>query len=130
MESECLELMLLPYRLAITGLDNDAPIPAWATESAFFSITRTRRELSVVCEERSAPDGARCERGWRCLMVKGVLDFSLTGVLSSLARPLADAGVSLFALSTFETDYLLVRDADLAVAVSALVGAGHGVEAY
>jgi hypothetical protein len=93
----------------------------------FFSITRTGEELSVVCREVLVPEGIRAERGWRAIRVAGVLDLSQVGVLASLAVPLAGAGISLFALSTFDTDYLLVKEQDLGRAVEVLVAAGHAV---
>lgn len=96
--------------------------------AAFFAVTRTPGELSVVLPEAAVEAGWRAEKGWRCLAVAGPLDFALTGVLASLASPLAAAGVSLFAVSTYDTDYLLVREEDLARAVAALRNAGHRVE--
>ena len=123
-----LTLELLPETYAICRLGPEqAAVPAWAAGSAFLSLTRTRSELSMVCVQAAVPEGVRCERGWRCLGVRGVLDFSLTGMLASLATPLAAAGVSIFAVSTFDTDYLLLREADLATGVEALERAGHRV---
>jgi hypothetical protein len=87
----------------------------------------TPDELSLVVPEAFAPDGAAIEAGWRALRVAGTLDFSLTGVLASLAAPLAQAGVSIFAVSTYDTDYLLVRESGLAAALVALRGAGHTI---
>src|SRR6185312_8147250 len=94
-----------------------------------LSITRTPKELSIVCAQGLVPDGVRSESDWRCLMIQGPLDFSLTGVLSALLAPLADAGVGIFALSTFDTDYLLVCAAQLDLAVETLSAAGHLVAA-
>jgi len=119
-------LDLLPDRLAVHRLPAGEPVPAWAT-GAFTSITRTASELSVVCAEGLAPAGITCQPGWRIFQVEGPLDFSLTGILASIAGPLADAGVSIFALSTFDTDYVMVREANLAKAVDALRAAGHHV---
>jgi hypothetical protein len=120
-----LELVVLPDRLAISRLEAGAPAPVWATWSGFFSITQAGEELSIVCRESDVPPGIRAVRGWRALRVAGVLDLSLVGVLASLAAPLAASGVSLFALSTFETDYLLVPEPELDLAVEALCAAGH-----
>jgi uncharacterized protein len=125
-------LFLLSDMFAICRLDPDAPSPTWAERSAsgrLISITRTRDELSIVCAQEDIPEGVRYEGGWRCLMVEGPLDFSLTGVLSSLLAPLAEVGVSIFALSTFDTDYLLVRAAQLERAIEALRASGYQVEA-
>ncbi len=96
-------------------------------DGLFFSITRTADEVSIVCPEKDAPEGARVESGWRVMKVEGPLGFSLVGILASISAPLADAGVSIFAVSTFDTDYVLVKEASLEEAVSALEGAGHSV---
>jgi hypothetical protein len=123
-------LYLSPERLTIGQLSADAPIPAWAAgQASFCSITRTREELSIVCPENLVPAEVKQENGWRALKVDGPLDFALTGILASLAGPLARAGVSIFALSTYHTDYVLVKDAQLAAAVQALQAAGHTVKA-
>ena len=122
------ELRLLPGRYAVCRLDADAGVPEWAAASPFFSATRTLDELSVACAEGLAPEGTNCENGWRIFQVAGPLEFSLTGVLAAIAAPLADAGVSIFAISTFDTDYVLVKEENLAKAAEALVGAGHEVD--
>jgi len=121
------ELRLMPGRFAVCRLAADARVPAWATHGDFSSVTRTPDEVSVVCAEELAPEGAKCERGWRVLQVAGPLEFSLTGVLAAIAAPLADAGVSIFAISTFDTDYILVKDENLARAVDVLRAVGHRV---
>ena len=100
-------------------------MPEWAQSGKIWSITRTADELSVVCWQKNVPEGVRSEGGWRCLKLEGPLDFSLTGILVSLAAPLAEAGISIFAISTFDTDYLLVNRDDLERSVDALEGAGH-----
>ena len=115
-------LRLLPHRYAVCRLAADADVPA-----AFFSVTRTPDELSVVCAEQDVPDDTKCEGGWRIFQVAGPLEFSLTGVLADIAAPLASASVSIFAISTFDTDYVLVKEENLARAVEALRGAGHRV---
>ena len=86
-----------------------------------------RNEVSVVCRDRDVPEGESAERGWRVLEVSGPLDFSLTGVVASLVVPLAEAGVPIFLISTFETDYVLVRGTDLDDAYEALESAGHAI---
>ncbi len=122
-----LALTVLPGGYAVCRLPADAAFPAWAAGD-LLSVTRTADELSVVCHEEAVPGGVRCVRGWRCLRVAGTLDLSLVGVLASLLVPLAEAGVGVFALSTFDTDYLLVRDRDLARALQALQTAGHALK--
>jgi hypothetical protein len=122
-----LRLSLLDGQLAVCRLDPEANLPSWATSAPFFSMTRTAEELSVVCPEEVVPAGSVCEKGWRALGVEGPLDFSLVGVLSSLATPLSGNGVSIFAISTYLTDYLLVREDQLEAATSALREYGHTV---
>jgi hypothetical protein len=123
-----LTLSLLPDPFAVCRLDAHAPIPGWAAARDFFSITRTCDELSIVCPQSDVPGEIKCERGWRCLKVEGQLDFALTGILASLAAPLADAGIGIFAISTFDTDYLLVKEKDLERAIAVLSQAGHTVD--
>ena len=122
-----LELTLLPERYAISRLAADTLIPPWATEGPFFSVTRTGEELSIVSELSRVPIGVASQPGWRVLKVHGPFVLSEIGVLSSLAVPLADAKISLFAVSTFDTDYLLVAAASLSGAIAALEGVGHTV---
>ena len=116
------ELRVLPGRYAICRLAADAAVPA-----SFFSATRTPDELSIVCLETQAPGNAQIEPGWRVFQLIGPLEFSLTGILAAIAAPLAQAGVSIFAISTFDTDYVLVKVESLAKAVDALRAAGHRV---
>lgn len=123
---EGLGLELLPGTYAVCRLPVGVALPEWA-RGAFYSVTVTPSELSVVCEAVSVAAEVPHEPGWRCLKVGGTLDFSLTGILASLAVPLAEAGVSLFSLSTFDTDYVLVKIDRLEAAVVALEGAGHTV---
>ena len=122
-----LTLTLLPDILAVCRLDADVAIPSWAFTGPFTSITRTPDEISIVCLEEKVPEGVRCERGWRYLKVVGPLPLSLTGILASLTRVLALAGVSVFAISTFDTDYLLIRETDVERAVDLLSREGHRV---
>ena len=124
-----LKLSVLPQRLAVCRLDPDEMIPDWLRECDFWSVTRTDEELSVVLPEASVPRAWKTEEGWRCLKVHGPLDFSLTGVLASLASPLAEAGISIFAISTYDSDYILVRDEDLDGAETVLSAWGHLIEA-
>ena len=122
-------LTTMPGRYAICRLPADARPAAWPGSASFVSITRTLDELSIVCDERSVPAGARVEPGWNLLRVDGPLDFSAVGIVASLASPIAAAGVSLFAISTFDTDYLLVKADTLDAAIDALRRAGHAVNA-
>jgi uncharacterized protein len=122
-----LTLSLEPDAYAVARLDPDLSIPSWARESPIYSITRTREELSVLCLESLVPGHERAERGWRLFRLDGVFPFSLTGILSSVLDPLGAVGVSIFALSTFDTDYVLVPDTRLETAIAALTEAGHTV---
>jgi len=122
-----LTLSVLPERLGICRLAPDEAFPRWVTASSFFSVTRTLDELSVVCAEPVIPEGITSEKGWRCLKVHGPLDFSLTGILSSLLHPLAKANISVFALSTYDTDYVLVKELDLERAKAVLLEEGNQV---
>ncbi|CAN5877688.1 hypothetical protein BH23ACT11_BH23ACT11_19410 [soil metagenome] len=123
-----LRLSVLEDRFAICRLKSDTAVPDWALEDGFCSITRTPDELSIVCREQNVPEGLRAEDGWRALKVDGPLDLSLTGVLASILEPLAEAGISIFALSTFDTDYILVRDHKLEDSIAALREAGHRLQ--
>jgi hypothetical protein len=123
-----LPLELLPDTLAVCRLAPDAALPSWvATTSRFITISRTAEELSITAVEAVLPSEVHCERDYRAFRVRGTLPLDLIGVLAAIADPLAEAGVSIFAISTFETDYVLVRAADLEVAVHALERAGHQV---
>lgn len=115
-----LTLSLMPTRLAVCQLDASSDIPKWGLEEAFFSITRTQEELSIVCSEAKVPSSIKAEKGWRCFKVEGPLAFELTGILSSLAQPLAEAKISIFAISTFDTDYILVKEDNLQRAIEVL----------
>ena len=123
-----LSLSILPETLAICRLEKEDGIPGWALGGSFVSITRTSEELSIVCTQTQVPEGVRRDAGWRCLKVEGPLDLSATGVLASFLTPLAREGISVFALSTYDTDYLLVKQKDLEKAVMVLSQNGHQVK--
>lgn len=122
-----MKLALLPGELAVARLGAKDPVPEWVAQGALSSVTRTGEELSVVCTAQAVPRDVEAARGWRALRVVGRLDFSTTGVIASLASPLAAAGLSIFALSTYDTDYLLVKGEALETAVAHLRQAGHEV---
>ncbi len=122
-----MRLTLLAPTLAVCRLASADPVPTWAAGGQFSSVTRTTAELSVVCDEAQVPAGVRAERSWRALGVVGTLDFSLVGVVLSIAQPLADAGISIFVISTFDTDYVLVKQESLDRALAALRAAGHSI---
>jgi uncharacterized protein len=122
-----LNLSVLPGTFAVCKFAAGTNFPVDYLHSSFFSITKTDSELSVVCQESAVPTDVIAERGRFALRVEGPLDFSLTGILASLAAPLAAAGVSIFALSTYDTDYLLIAEKDRALAIEALEQAGHTI---
>jgi hypothetical protein len=123
-----LTLLVLDDNLAVCRLGPKTGVPTWASAGQFCSITRTADELSVVCPQSAVPEGVQCEGGWLCFRVAGAMDFCLVGVLASLVVPLAEAGVSVFAISTFDTDYLLVKEADFEKAKAVLRQAGHIID--
>lgn len=122
-----LRLSLLGERLAVCRLDSRAALPEWTSDGSFFSITRTTEELSIICPEDIVPEDAASEKGWRALKVEGPLDFAEVGVLVSVAEPMAVAGVSILAISTYDTDYVLVREDVLETALAVLRKSGHEV---
>lgn len=122
-----LTLSILPDTFAICRLERGA-VPLWIAAADFVSITQTTDELSVVCREGNVPSDVKADRGWRALKVAGPLDLALTGVLASLANPLAEARINIFAVSTFDTDYLLVKGYNLERACDVLRQAGMHID--
>ena len=123
-----MSLRVLDGELAISRLEAGAPLPDWfALHAPFSAAVRRDGELSLVCDAAAVPGDVVADRGWRALELEGTQDLTLTGVLAGLARPLADAGVPLFALATYDTDVLLVPASRLADATGALRAAGHTV---
>jgi hypothetical protein len=123
-------LIVLPQDFAVCKLGPEAAIPPWATGGEFFSITHTADELSVVCRQDSVPAGICCDRDWRCLRVAGAMPFSIVGVVAALTAALAEAGISVFVVSTFDTDYLLAKQKDWANALEALRRAGYTIREF
>lgn len=119
------EFSILPGEYAIARLPAGAPVPEWSHHGDFVTISRTKEELSIVCASRPVPTGTRAERGWRVLALRGPFPLNAVGVLSSFAAPLAEAGVSILVVGTYDTDYVLVHGHQLDTAVAALVAAGH-----
>ena len=119
-----LTLSLLPAEYTVCRLPAGAAVPGWALTGTFFSVTRTAQELSLVCEAAQVPVDTRQQAGWRALMLHGPFDFALTGILTQVLDPLRDAGIGIFALSTFDTDYVLVQASSLDAALAALRAAG------
>jgi hypothetical protein len=123
-----LPLELLPDTLAICRLDPGASIPPWAAQpSRFLTLSRTAEELSITTFQSAVPAGVTCERDYRAVRVRGPLPLNLVGVLAAIADPLAAAGLSIFAISTYDTDYVLVKARELEAALKALQQAGHQI---
>ncbi len=114
-------------RLAVVALPLSGAPPAWSEAGPLTALVRTRDERTAVCAEAAVPADARAERGWRALRLVGPFPFELTGVLHAALDPLARAGIAIFAFSTFDTDYVLVKEDRLAAAAAALRAAGHTV---
>jgi hypothetical protein len=124
-------ISVLPDELAICRLDPGGPIPPMPAPNSrgpLWSLTVTPEEVAVICTADQAPRGARAEFGWRAFKVEGPLEFEIVGILESLLQPLVDARINVFAISTFDTDYVLVRAGDVRPASTALRVAGHTVQ--
>ncbi|MGN6694848.1 MAG: ACT domain-containing protein [Aquihabitans sp.] len=124
-----LTLTVLDQALSVIRLSPDAPVPGWVPTAGFTTVTRNDDELSIVCASAAVPsdEDLTAEAGWVALKLAGPFEFTLTGILAAVLVPLADAGVGIFAISTYDTDYVLVKATELDTAVSALGAAGHDV---
>ena len=127
MNARRLTLRLLPVAFAICRLEPDAAMPDWFPRHGFTAAIRTEDELCIYCDESAVPQEVRAERGWRALQFVGSFDFSETGVIAAVAAPLAEAGISISVLATFDTDYLFVHHEALDSAAEILQAAGHRV---
>jgi uncharacterized protein len=120
-----LKFTFIPGQFAICKLPVGAPIPAWALKGVFTSVTRTADELSMVCEADNLPADVNSESHWICLKLEGPFAFTQTGILASFIDPLAENAIPIFAISTYDTDYVLIKEEHWAVAYPALQNAGH-----
>jgi uncharacterized protein len=120
-----LKFRFLPGKLGVCRLPGDAPIPTWSQPGPLTSITRTDQELSVVCPEESVPPQQAFEGGWICLKLEGPFSFSEVGILAAFIDPLRDEGVPIFAISTYDADYVLIKEGFSRTALDALRKAGH-----
>jgi len=120
-------LTALPGEFSVWRLAAEEPLPS-LERGNFLSMTRTNDELSIVSPSADVPSGSQVEDGWRCLRVEGPLAFEMTGVLAELSAPLARAEIPIFVVSTYDTDYLMVKAADLNRACNTLRNEGHTVE--
>jgi hypothetical protein len=112
---------------AISKLEPNHPIPYWVSQGEFYAMVRTDEELSLVCNQKFVPKGIQSEKGWQVFKVLGPLDFSMTGVLAGLTSVLAKAGISIFAISTYNTDYLLLKQTHVNTALQAFTIAGYDI---
>lgn len=124
-----LRLVLMSDPLAICRLEPASGLPTWALEAPYWSVTKTPTEVSVVCPEAAVPSHVAASRGWRALRFDGPLPLDQTGILASVITPLAQARISVFALGTYDTDYVLIPFAQRLAAIAALESAGHTVSA-
>lgn len=120
-----LTLSLLDQTFTVHRFDPDAIVPANVLETPIFSITRTKDELSIVAPESMDIQSVQSEPGWGCFKVHGPLQFNLTGILAGLASVLSDVGISVFAVSTFDTDYIFVKQEQVKAAKEAFISAGY-----
>lgn len=124
-EAPLLTFRRLPALYAICQSPATDPIPTWASQGEFNSVTRTPAELSIVCPESNIPAGIKADRGWICLQIQGPFLFSETGILGSFIVPLSANGIPIFAISTYDTDYVLIQQPFLEKTLEALRHAGH-----
>lgn len=122
---EQVEFSIVEGRLCVAKLPHDTELESIRRTAPFFSCTETLDEISIVAQEFFAHPGAEIERGWRAIKLKGPFDFELKGILLSILNPLAAADIGVFAVSTYSTDYILVKELNLERAIEALVSAGH-----
>lgn len=121
MVEKILTMKLLKEKYGVCRLEKTALIPEWSKNSEFFSITRTADELSIVCSQDNIPNDIKCEKDWRILKIQGPLDFSLIGILASISAVLAQKGISIFAISTYDTDYILIKNKDIDNSIKSLI---------
>jgi uncharacterized protein len=123
--SQKLKFRRLPGPYAIVRLALDAPVPDWATKGDFTSVTRSADELSIVCPSENLPADVNSPHRWICYKLEGPFPFSQTGVLLSFIEPLSNSGIPIFAISTFDTDYVLVQEEFAGATQQALAAVGH-----
>lgn len=122
-----LTLSVLEPLFAVCKIKGSQLLPEWATKGEFWTISKTSDEVSIVCDQNFIPPEVTAEKNWRAIKVLGPLDFSLTGILSSIANPLAENKISIFAISTFDTDYILIKQSELNNAVNILSKSGFKI---
>jgi len=127
-KSTILTLDLLEGNFVICRLSPSSSLPSWAFTGPFISITKTNDELSIITiDDNRLPKDIQCERNWKCFKLKGPFPFDMTGVLSSILNPLAKADIAILAISTFDTDYVMIKEKNLQIAIDVLKQNGHTV---
>jgi len=121
MVEKILTMKLIKEKYGVCRINPNELIPEWAQNSDFFSITKTCDELSIVCSQDAIPNDIKCEKDWKILKIEGPLDFSLVGILASISTILAQKGISIFAISTYDTDYIFVKNKDIDNAIESLI---------
>ncbi|MCP4607168.1 MAG: ACT domain-containing protein [Planctomycetes bacterium] len=127
MKHRQLKLSLLKDKYGICTLSNTDQIPEWALKASLVSITRTKKELTIVCPQDVIPSQCKCDLNWRCFRVDGSFDLNQIGVISSISEPLAEAEISIYVISTYVTDYFLVQSEKIEQTISILSGCGHSI---
>ena len=127
MTAKQLTLIVQHGLYGVCRLNPSEPVPEWSLQGEFFSLSRTAEEFSIVCAETQIPSTVLCERSWRMFKIAGILDFALVGIVAGVSTALASARLGIFVLSTYNTDYILVKQADFSAAVAALRAAGYEV---
>ena len=117
----------MPQVYAICSFPTDATFPDWPDHASIFSITKTPKEITIVCEEHQVPGACKTSENWKCIKVEGSFDLDAVGVLASIAEPLAQNKISLYAISTYDTDYILIHAKNIDKAVSCLKTFGHTI---
>jgi hypothetical protein len=123
-----LKLSLLKDKYGICSLPATTPIPDWALKESLISITRTKEELTIVCRQDLIPSQIQCDPNWRCFRIDGAFDLNQTGVISSISSPLANAGISIYVISTYNTDYFLVKEENVNQTISVLSSSAHSIK--
>ena len=128
MISKEINIKLLKEKYAVCQLGATEEIPEWSNKGEFISVTRTRDELSIVCLEKDVPKEIKKELNWNILKIEGQLDFSLVGILAAISSILAKKAISIFVISTFNTDYILVKEKDTENALNVLIEEGYVIK--
>ena len=127
MQNRKLQLTLLNEIFGICRYENSIPIPDWAATTMMCSVTRTKKELTIVCPKMIIPAESDCDCNWRCFRIDGGFDLDEIGVIASVSVPLAEAGISIYVVSTYDTDYFLVKDIAAEKAFAVLKDSGHKI---